>query len=400
MAFTLTMPEVGETVTEGTIERWLKQPGDKISKYDPIVEINTDKVNVELPCPVSGTILELLVAEGDTVLVGAALAIIEEVAGEVAADITPPRPTEAQAPATAPSRSVPQAAPADERRRATPRVQKLADELGVSLQTVTGTGPGGRIVEDDVRAASRTPAVAPAPTESGPEEEHVPLTSVRRTIARRMTEAAFSAPAAWLAIEADVTGLVRLRSSLKESFRKQHKVDLTYLPFMAHAVARSLTEHPYLNASWGEDKIILRKRINLGIAVAADYGLIVPVVPAADKLGVTALSLAMHDLGERARTNKLRLEDVQGGTFTLDNTGAFGSIMSQPIINHGQSAIITLEAVTKQPRVVGDEVIAVRSVVAICLSFDHRVLDGHQAGYFLQEVKRRLESIGPDTRLD
>jgi len=401
MAFTLTMPEVGETVTEGTIERWLKQPGDKINKYDPIVEINTDKVNVELPSPVSGTIIELLVAEGDTVPIGAALATIEEVAGEAPADIAPPRPSQEPAPAKAPPTSVARTHAAGERRRATPRVQKLAEELGLSLDAVAGTGPGGRIVEEDVRAAvSRAPLAAPASAEQGPEEESVPLTAVRRTIARRMSEAAFSAPAAWLAAEADVSGLVRLRDSLKESFRTKHGSDLTYLPFVAHAVSRALVEHPYLNASWGEDRIILKKRINLGIAVATDHGLIVPVVPAAERLSVTALALAINDLGERARANKLRLEDVQGGTFTLDNTGAFGSIMSQPIINLGQSAIITLEAVTKQPRVVGDDAIAVRSVVALCLSFDHRVLDGHQAGYFLREVKRRLESIGPDTGID
>ena len=215
-----------------------------------------------------------------------------------------------------------------------------------------------------------------------------------------MTASAFSAPSAWLAIEADVTGLVNLRKASKDAFRDRHGVDLTYLPFMAHVVCQSLREHPYLNASWAEDKIILRKRINLGIAVATDRGLFVPVVPDADRLSVTGLALAMSDLGERTRANKLKLEDVQGGTFTLDNTGAFGSILSVPIINQGNSAIITMEAITKQPRVVGDDAIAVRSVVACCLSFDHRVLDGHQAGYFLQDVKKRLEAIGPDTGLD
>ncbi len=425
MAFTLTMPEVGETVTEGTIERWLKQPGDKIKKYDPIVEINTDKVNVELPCPVSGTITELLVQEGETVLVGAALAVIEEVAGETPAEIAPPQPArEAGAATAAPATAAPPTARGDgngtrardagERRRATPRVRKLAEELGVALDTVTGTGPGGRIVEEDVRAAgSGTPAAAgavaaparpasarPPAAPAGPDEESVPLTGVRRTIAQRMTAAAFSAPHAWLATEADVTGLVQLRQAHKEAFRQRLGVDLTYLPFMAHAVCQALQEHPYLNASWGEDKIILKKRINLGIAVATDRGLFVPVVPDAERLSVTGLALAMNEVGERARANKLTLDDVQGGTFTVDNTGAFGAIMSMPIINLGQSAIITMEAITKQPRVVGEDGIAVRWVVAACLSFDHRVMDGHQAGYFLQDVKKRLELIGPDTGID
>ncbi len=444
MAFTLTMPEVGETVTEGTIERWLKQPGEQINKYDPIVEINTDKVDVELPCPVSGTVLEILAKEGETVAIGAPLCTIETVAGEQPADIAPPKTEgepEAAAATTPAVKAGPPAAPATatassaspgalqpdgggggdgrragERQRATPRVRKLAEELGVALDRLQGTGPGGRIVEEDVRAAAARaePVGAPAalaqrPAASGPraapaaagvDEETVALTGVRKTIAQRMAASAFSAPHAWLAFEADVTGLVQLRERVRESFRQRHGVDLTYLPFMAHAVAQSLLDHPYLNASWAEDHIVLKKRINVGIAVATDRGLIVPVVRDADRLSVEGLARTIYDLGERARANKLQLEDVQGGTFTLDNTGAFGSLLSMPIINQGQSAIVTMEAITKQPRIVADNAIAVRSVVMICLSFDHRVLDGDQAGYFLRDVKRRLEAFGPDTGVD
>ena len=430
MAFTLTMPEVGETVTEGTIERWLKKPGDNVEKYEPIVEINTDKVNVELPCPVSGTLTEILAQEGETILVGAELARLETAEGEVPADISPV-PTEEEAATAVPSpkeepvaASVGQrespAAPslggdgregAGERPRATPRVRKLAEELGVNLAQLSGTGPNGRIVEEDVRAAASgaraatpAPAVAtaerPAPPKPGADEETVPVTGIRRTIAQRMTASAFSAPAAWLVVESDVTGLVALRNAQKEAFRQRHGIDLTYLPFMAHAVAQSLLEHPYLNASWAEDKIILRKRVNLGIAVATDRGLLVPVVRDADRLSVTGLARAMSDLGDRTRDNKLQLEDVQGGTFTLDNTGAFGTVISMPIINQGQSAIITMESITKRPVVVADNAIAIRSIVATCLSFDHRVLDGHQAGAFLQAVKKRLEAISPDTGID
>jgi len=290
-------------------------------------------------------------------------------------------------------------------------VRKLAEELGVNLAQLSGTGPNGRIVEDDVRAAASgargatpAPAVAtaerPAPPKPGADEETVPVTGIRRTIAQRMTASAFSAPAAWLVVESDVTGLVALRNAQKEAFRQRHGIDLTYLPFMAHAVAQSLLEHPYLNASWAEDKIILRKRVNLGIAVATDRGLLVPVVRDADRLSVTGLARAMSDLGDRTRDNKLQLEDVQGGTFTLDNTGAFGTVISMPIINQGQSAIITMESITKRPVVVADNAIAIRSIVATCLSFDHRVLDGHQAGAFLQVVKKRLEAISPDTGID
>jgi len=435
MPFTLTMPEVGETVTEGTIERWLKKPGDRVEKYEPIVEINTDKVNVELPCPVSGTLTEILAQEGATIAVGAELARLETAAGEVPADISPVpadeeavdtarSPKEEPVAASATQQREAPARPASggdgsdggggERRRATPRVRKLAEDLGVNLAQLTGTGPNGRIVEEDVRAAPSgappavsAPAVATAkrPAPAAPakpvaDEETVPVTGIRRTIAQRMTASAFSAPAAWLVVESDVTGLVALRNAQKEAFHQRHGIDLTYLPFMAHAVAQSLLEHPYLNASWAEDKIILRKRINLGIAVATERGLLVPVVRDADRLSVTGLAQAMSDLGERTRDNKLQLEDVQGGTFTLDNTGAFGTVISMPIINQGQSAIITMESITKRPVVVADNAIAVRSIVATCLSFDHRVLDGHQAGAFLQAVKKRLEAISPETGID
>jgi 2-oxoisovalerate dehydrogenase E2 component (dihydrolipoyl transacylase) len=436
MAFTLTMPEVGETVTEGTIERWLKKPGDKVEKYEPIVEINTDKVNVELPCPVNGTLTEILAQEGETIPVGAELARLETAEGEVPADISPVPQDEAAQPAAepepekaavaaaaheAPRRQSETPGPerdgregAGERRRATPRIRKLAEELGVNIAQLTGSGPNGRIVEADVRAvASGAPAGASAPdvatadrpapappAKPGADEEAVPVTGIRRTIAQRMTASAFSAPAAWLVVESDVTGLVALRNAHKEAFRERHGIDLTYLPFMAHAVAQSLLEHPYLNASWAEDRIILHRRINLGIAVATDRGLLVPVVRDADRLSVTGLSQAMNDLGERTRNNSLKLEDVQGGTFTLDNTGAFGTVISMPIINQGQSAIITMESITKRPVVVADSAIAVRSIVATCLSFDHRVLDGHQAGAFLQAIKKRLEAFSPETGID
>ena len=407
MAFTLTLPEVGETVTEGTIERWLKQPGDKVKKYEPIVEVDTDKVLVELPSPVNGTLKEILAPEGSTVPIGADLAIIDVTPGEVPVEIGPPKTDEAASgsPPTSPAKreataGKPAAARSGDRTRATPRVRRLAEELGVDLKSVTGSGSGGRIREEDVRAAAEgaAPKAAPAaPVAEG--DEIVALTGIRRTIARRMSESAFSAPAAWLVVEADVTDLVELRQSKREAIREQHGVDLTYLPFMAEAVSQALRDHPYLNASWGDDKIILRKAINIGIAVASERGLVVPVVHGADGLSVVELARAMTDLGERARANKLKLDDVQGGTFTLDNTGAFGSLLSQPIINQGQSAIVTLETVTKQPRVAAGDAIEVRSVVAVCLSFDHRVLDGHQAGEFLRDLKSRLEAIGPDYEL-
>jgi 2-oxoisovalerate dehydrogenase E2 component (dihydrolipoyl transacylase) len=399
MAITLRMPEVGETVTEGTIERWLKQPGDHIEKYEPIVEVNTDKVNVELPSPVTGTLAEIIAPEGATVAIGDAMATIDEVAGETPADVAPPEGKEEPVPAeAAPAKG----ARGGERRRATPRIRRLAEEMGVNLSDVAGTGPGGRVMEEDVRKAAER--VAPTPEAAGAppaqEEEDVALTAVRKTIARRMAESKFSAPHAWLVMEADVTGLVAHRKSTRQSFRDSQGFELTYLPFVVRAVARSLAQHPYLNASWAEDRIVLKKRVHVGIAVATEGGLLVPVVRDADRLDVTALARTIHDLTERARARKLKLDDVQGGTFTVDNTGAFGPMVSMPIVNLGQAAIISLEAITKRPVVVDRDAIAIRSVVNLCLSFDHRILDGAQAGVFLAEVKDHLEAITPESSLD
>ena len=394
MAFTLKMPVVGETVTEGTIERWLRRPGEHVDKYEAVVEVNTDKVNVDLPSPVAGTVVEILAPEGAVVSVGAPQSIIEEVAGEVGVEVVLSAPKEE---AVAPAAE----GVAAERRRATPRVRRLAQELGVDLGQVTGSGPGGRILEEDVRAAAERKAPAPTAVPAvSQEEESISLTAIRRTIAQRMAASMFSAPHAWLAMDADVTGLVRLREAQKETFRQRHGFDLTYLPFVVHAVAQSLPQHPYLNASWAEDHIILKKRIHIGIAVATELGLLVPVIHDADRLSITGLARAVHDLSERARAGKLQLGDVQGGTFTVDNTGIFGSIVSMPIINQGQAAIISLETISKRPVVVADDAIAVRSMVALCLSFDHRILDGAQASAFVVDVKGHLEATNPALGID
>ncbi|MCH7617851.1 MAG: 2-oxo acid dehydrogenase subunit E2 [Chloroflexi bacterium] len=397
MSYTLTLPEVGETVTEGTIEKWLKAPGDKVAKYEPIVEVDTDKVNVELPSPVSGTLLEILVAEGETVPIGAELCTIDQVPGETPAEIAPAAPSEEPQPAKEPSAAAPrERGDGGGPRRATPRVRRIAEELGVDLASVEGTGPGGRIVEDDVR----TFAKGARATVAGVDEEAIPVSSIRRTIARRMSESAFTAPHAWLVVEADVSELVQLRADEREAFRERTGVDLTYLPFAAHAVSQALPDHPYLNASWAEDEILLKKRVNLGVAVATERGLLVPVIKDAGRLGVAGLAQAISELGEKARDKKLQLDDVQGGTFTLDNTGAFGSIVSMPIVNLGQAAIISLELIKRRPAVMEDGAIAVRDIVNLCLSFDHRILDGHQAGAFLGDVKSRLEAFGPGSDLD
>ena len=279
---------------------------------------------------------------------------------------------------------------------------------------------GGRITRDDVLAfietgpntsagpqTSSMPVISPTirndvptspatPRESHEDEEQIPLTPVRRMIADAMVRSVSQIPHAWSTVEVDVTSLVALRGQIKDEFQRREGIDLTYLPFAIKALVESLKAHPPLNATWGGDKIILKKRINIGIAVAAPVGLVVPVINSASQLSIAGLAAAARDLTLRARDNKLTLEDVQGGTFTLNNTGVLGSIISQPIINHPQAAILTIEAIQKRP-VIRDAAIAIRSMMNVCMSFDHRINDGAESGGFLMAMKSRLESMGPDT---
>jgi 2-oxoisovalerate dehydrogenase E2 component (dihydrolipoyl transacylase) len=278
-------------------------------------------------------------------------------------------------------------------------VRRLATELNVDLSRVTGTGMGGRITREDAAKFAQGPGIVPAavaPAQPGANEEAVALTPVRRLIAQHMTRSASEIPAAWSTVEVDVNDLVAIRQGMKDEFQAREGVGLTYLPFVIKAVVESLREHPYLNSTWGEDKIILKKRINVGIAVAAPDGLVVPVIHDAPSMSVAELAKAGRDLTNRAREGKLTLPDVQGGTFTVNNTGALGSVMSQPIINHPQAAILTTESIQRRPVVVGDG-IAIRSMMNVCITFDHRIVDGAQASAFLQSVKQRLEAMGPDT---
>jgi 2-oxoisovalerate dehydrogenase E2 component (dihydrolipoyl transacylase) len=448
---TIELPHVGESVVEGTIGKWLKQPGDAVRRYDPLVEVITDKVTMEVPSPVNGTFLRVLAEEGETVPMGAPIAEMET--ADIASKAAPPQDT--RAPATAPAQAALEdnaTRPAGDRgtaaylvkdarpvgptgsilgegeepdaadsagagrggaapggaARPSPAVRRLAREHGVDLARVKGTGLGGRITRDDLLLhieASQGAAPPPAapvqehivsqPAQEA-EEEAVALTPVRRMIAEAMVRSVSEIPHVWSTVEVDVTNLVALRGEARPSFEKSEGVDLTYLPFIIKTVVESLKEHPTLNASWGGDKIILKKRINLGIAVAAPQGLIVPVIHDADRMSVAGLAHATQDLAQRARQNKLKLDDVHGGTFTLNNTGALGSILSQPIINYPQAAILTTEAIQKRA-VVRDDAIAIRSMMNLCLSFDHRINDGAETGAFLQAVKARLESIGPDT---
>ena len=421
------MPQLGESVTEGTVEKWLKSEGDFVKRDEPIVEVVTDKVNAEIPSPFEGKLVKITVTEGETVRVGAVIAQIET-AGGAAADAPPapvkqpatpakesaaPHPEVPAAPAprqgaSAPAASAPAPAPSSDnggtdRARLSPAVRKLAAEHGIDATAIRGTGMGGRVTRDDVLAAVEGGGAAPAaasaaPARSAPRpartdgarEEVVKLGSMRKAIAEHMVRSLATSPHAWTLQEVDVTNLVRYRAVEKEGFRTRHGVSLTYLPFVVQIVCDAIKEFPWLNSTWSDEGVVLKHYINMGIAVSIPDGLIVPVLKDADQLGFTELVRSINDLVERARTKQLKPDDVQGGTFTLNNTGSTGSVASQPIINQPQAAILTTESIVKRPVVIGDG-IAVRDMMNMCLSFDHRIIDGMMAGQFLSTIKKRLE---------
>ena len=403
------LPQVGESVTEGVIGKWLKQIGDQVDKYDPLVEVVTDKVNMEMPSPESGVLTAILADEGATVPMGAVIAEIqvdgeESVpadppaigrTGELLKNVAPVGPTGSGTPVPIPE--PPRAEVASSRKRHSPAVLRLAQEHSVDLAQVTGTGINGRITRKDVQSVIDAGPAAPAPTmPAAADEERVPLTPVRRMIADHMIRSASEIPQAWTIVEANVSGLVARRAVAKTDFEAREGINITYLPFVIKAVAESLKENPLLNSSWGGDAVILKNRINIGIAADTSDGLVVPVIHDADAMSIVALAHKVHDLTTRARQGELRLEDVQGGTFTLNNTGALGSIASQPLVNHPQAAILTTEAIVKRAIVV-DDAIAIRPIMNLCMSFDHRIMDGAEASAFINAVRRRVEAIGPDT---
>ena len=410
------MPKLGESVVEGVIGRWLKKVGDRVELDEPLVEVDTEKVNAEVPSPVAGVVVELVAAEGETVPVGAVIARIQVEGAERA----PESASEAEKEAAA-------AAPAGASRHGSepyklrsphlysPSVRRLAAESGIDPETVEGTGAGGRVTKQDMERAieARRQSQAPRPAavagrattaasaRSRPiadGDEVVPITRLRRTIAERMVHSKRTVPHAWTTVEVDVTSLVEWRESIKEEFRRREGFNLTYLPFVVKAAVEALREYPILNSTWEEDRIVIKKHINIGIAVDLEDGLIVPVIRDADQKSIVGLARAISDLATRARAGTLTPDDVTGGTFTINNTGAFGSILSAPIINYPQAAILSMETITKRPVVVGDA-IAIRSMMNLCMSLDHRVLDGAVCGRFLRSVKARLESYNSNTPL-
>jgi 2-oxoisovalerate dehydrogenase E2 component (dihydrolipoyl transacylase) len=434
------LPKLGESVTEGTIGAWLKQVGDHVDKYDALVEITTDKVNAEVPSPFTGTLVQITAQEGETLPVGAELCVID--AGGKAAE--PVEAAQQEQPAAVTASEMPAAAsapPADQqptsrptgpdgalellRTRSSPAVRRIAEEHGIDISQIAGSGISGRVTKRDIlqyveeqRAAPAQPAsptaapapppVAPTQPESAPPvaanghadvwdgDTVVPLTPMRRQIAEHMVRSERTAPHVTTWMEVDMTRVVAARARVKERFAHDEGFDLTYLAYVVKAVVHALKEHPNVNAVWDESRIIRRKAINIGVAVGLEDGLIVPVIRNADEKNIAGIARAIRDLTTKARENRLTIDEVQGGTFTVNNPGTFGTILSTPIIVQPQSAILSTEAIVKRPVVIDDS-IAIRSMMNLSLSLDHRVLDGVAGARFLSEVKRWLERFDPES---
>ncbi len=426
------LPQVGESISEGVIGKWLKNVGDSVEKFDPLVEIITDKVAMELPSPISGILKEIIVAEGQTVPIGAEIANIESehdndvsappelsiesqsagtqigTTGELLKNTAPVGPTGSGGP-IATDDKVEKPSESSEKLTRTnnfisPVVARVAEKNNVDLSKVVGTGKNGRITKKDVQSyignTNNEPKEIPDKSNEDPlnGQSRQNISPIRKIIATNMVKSATLIPQAWTLTEVDVTGIVNLRQSIKENFLQQEGINITYLPFVLKAVAQSLKTNPLLNSSWQEDHIIINRKINIGIAASTDDGLVVPVIHDSDTLSITGLAQKVDELTKKSREGNLAIEDVSGGTFTLNNTGVLGSIASQPLVNYPQAAIMTTEAITKRPMVVNDG-IAIRSMMNICLSFDHRIMDGKEAGAFNSDVKQILESINTGTQI-
>jgi pyruvate dehydrogenase E2 component (dihydrolipoamide acetyltransferase) len=420
------MPQMGESIVEGTITKWLKKPGDKVQRDEPLFEISTDKVDAEIPAPASGVLQEIKVTEGTTVNVNTVVGTIT-VDGEAAAKPSAPaseKPAakseekKAEEKKAAPSPPPAAAAPApedEEEARSSPLVRKIAREHGVSLSQITGTGLGGRITKQDIMqfiesqgspqpaptpaSPAQPAAAAPAPRPAVPAPypgDLVPMTNMRKLIAKHMIESRRTSAHVHCMYEVDFTRIVNLRAKYKSGFEQRHGARLTFMPFFVRAAVMALQQWPIINASLEGDNIRYHRQINMGIAVALDWGLIVPVLKNAGDLNFLGLQRGITDLGERARTKKLKPDDVEGSTFTITNPGQFGAVFGLPIINQPNSAIMGVGGITKQPMVItdkdGTDSIAIRSVVHLTLGYDHRLIDGAVADQFMAQVKKNLET--------
>jgi pyruvate dehydrogenase E2 component (dihydrolipoamide acetyltransferase) len=425
----IVMPQMGESIFEGTITKWLKKPGDKVQRDEPLFEISTDKVDAEIPAPAAGILQDIKVAEGATVQVNTVVGTISAEGESGAAKPAPAAPPPQTAPATkessqprssaAPpeSKPAPQTPPVEEdHARSSPLVRKIAREHNVDLMNVSGTGLGGRITKQDITsflernqaspATSTTPsapapvaksdvAVSSAPVVSVP-GDLVPMTQMRKIIAQRMIESRRTSAHVHCMFEVDLNRIVHLRNKNKSAFEKRHGARLTFMPFFARAVIITLQQFPIVNASIEGESIRYHRHVNLGVAVALDWGLIVPVLKNAGELNFLGLQRGISDLGERARGKKLKPEEVEGSTFTITNPGQFGAVFGLPIINQPNAAILGVGGITKSPVVVTDEdgndSIAIRSLVHLTLGYDHRLIDGAVADQFMAQLKKTLEN--------
>jgi len=446
----ITLPQLGETVTEGTITRWFKKVGDSIAADEPLFEVSTDKVDTEVPSPIAGVLTEIRVAEGETVAVGTVIAVV---GGAGAAPAPTPAPVAAPAPAPAPVAALapaptpapaPVATPApapvvQSNKLLSPVVRRLVNDHGINIDALQGTGPGGRITREDVLdyidrnglaaqpsapvaapaptpapvvapapAPVATPATAPAPTPApavaprpastlGDREQIIPLSKIRRLTGSHMVMSLETSPHSFTVVEVDYANVDKTRSSVKESWKTSEGFSLTYLPFISRAVVDALSEFPHLNASIEGDNLIVHSYVDLGIAVDLDYaGLLVPVVRSADAKRLRAIAREIHDLASRARGRKLSPDEINGGTFTLSNNGSAGALIAMPIINQPQVAILSTDAIVRKPVVVampdGSESIAIHPMGHLSMSWDHRAFDGAYAGRFLSRVKQILET--------
>jgi 2-oxoisovalerate dehydrogenase E2 component (dihydrolipoyl transacylase) len=420
------MPQLGESVTEGTISKWLVSVGDKVNKYDPLAEVMTDKVNAEVPSSFTGVIKELIAGEGDTFAIGEIICTIEiegaNVEESAAEEI---KNTAVNDVAVAPVEQ-------GNKARYSPAVLKISQENGIDLSQVQGTGTGGRITRKDLLKiiesgniptasgkveAPKQAVVQPAVKQEAVQEVmvpkqavvaaptipvmtgdiEIPVTGIRKAIAANMLRSKHEAPHAWTMMEVDATNLVEYRNTLKNEFKKKEGFNLTFFAFFVKAVAQALKEFPQVNSMWAGEKIIQKKDINISIAVATEDALYVPVIKNADEKTIKGIAREISELAVKVRTGKLKSDDMQGGTFTVNNTGSFGSVQSMGIINYPQAAILQVESIVKRPVVMDNGMIAIRDMVNLCMSLDHRVLDGLVCGRFLQRIKEILENTSKST---
>lgn len=413
----ITMPKLGESVTEGTINTWLVSVGDHVEKYDPIVEVMTDKVNAEIPSSFSGIIKEFTVEEGDTVAVGEVVCQIETDADETDASQTETSEETTSEATNDTTENETEEKDSSMKNRYSPAVMRLAQEHNIDLNQVEGSGLGGRITRKDInqfiengptqstskQSKAETSAPHSASKVSQPAKElalnagdrEYELKGVRKIIADNMVRSKTEIPHAWMTVEVDVTELANYRNEIKDQFKQREGISLTYFSFFVYAVSRALKEFPEFNSVWNGNKVIERKDINMSIAVAKGNELFVPVIRNADNLSMTGIAKEVNRLATKGREGKLTADDMADGTFTLNNTGSFGSISSMGIINHPQVAILQVESIVKRPMIIND-MFAARDMVNLSLSMDHRVLDGLICGNFLKRIKEILEGINKE----